>query len=335
MWSVVLKILSILGIILLSLLALVLTAALLVLFWPVSYRGAGTAKTGEYRACFRFRWLFGLVRGTYTYPEDGKLRIKALWITVYESGGNEKSGETPKDSLKEPAGRRAETPETRDAQAAAPEMRDTQTETPETRDSQAAVPETYALPETTPPEQDSQEKTSPEQSSPETASQAQNSPQKQPSAGNAAKVKGSQEQESEGTIPEKKKDLKNLKGQLLSYLDILRNKDNQELIQYGLERLGKIIRHIRPRYLRVQALAGLGEPDLTGYAYGIYCAVRPFLGKKCQVKITPDFERRILEGEAALRGRIMAATVLYHVCQVLLDKRLRRLTDQLRGRTAA
>lgn len=307
MWSVVLKILSILGIILLSLLALVLTAALLVLFWPVSYRGAGTAKTGEYRACFRFRWLFGLVRGTYTYPEDGKLRIKALWITVYESGGNEKSGETPKDSLKEPAGRRAET-----------------------RDTQAVVPETHALQETTPPEQDSQEKTSPEQNSLETASQEQSSPQEQPFAGNAAKEKGSQEQESEGTIPEKKKDLKNLKGQLLSYLNILRNKDNQELVLYGLERLGKIIRHIRPRYLRVQALAGLGEPDLTGYAYGIYCAVRPFLGKKCQVKITPDFERRILEGEAALRGRIMAATILYHVCSVLFDRRLRQMIDQLK-----
>lgn len=313
MWSVVLKILSILGIILLSLLALVLTAALLVLFWPVSYRGAGTAKTGEYRACFRFRWLFGLVRGTYTYPEDGKLRIKALWITVYESGGNEKSGETPKDSLKEPA-------ETRDSQAAMPQ----------TQDAQAAAPETHDLQETRPPEQDSQEKTSPEQNPLETASQAQNSPQEQLSAVNAAKEKGSQEQESEGTIPEKKKDLKNLKGQLLSYLNILRNKDNQELVLYGLERLGKIIRHIRPRYLRVQALAGLGEPDLTGYAYGIYCAVRPFLAKKCQVKITPDFERRILEGEAALRGRIMAATILYHVCSVLFDRRLRQMIDQLK-----
>lgn len=313
MWSVVLKILSILGIILLSLLALVLTAALLVLFWPVSYRGAGTAKTGEYRACFRFRWLFGLVRGTYTYPEDGKLRIKALWITVYESGGNEKSGETPKDSLKEPA-------ETRDSQAAMPQ----------TQDAQAAAPETHDLQETRPPEQDSQEKTSPEQNPLETASQAQNSPQEQLSAVNAAKEKGSQEQESEGTIPEKKKDLKNLKGQLLSYLNILRNKDNQELVLYGLERLGKIIRHIRPRYLRVQALAGLGEPDLTGYAYGIYCSVRPFLGKKCQVKITPDFERRILEGEAALRGRIMAATILYHVCSVLFDRRLRQMIDQLK-----
>lgn len=312
MWSVVLKILSILGIILLSLLALVLTAALLVLFWPVSYRGTGTAKMGEYRACFRFRWLFGLVRGTYTYPEDGKLRIKALWITVYESGGNEKPGETPKDSLKEPA-------ETRDSQAAMPQ----------TQDAQAAAPETHDLQEA-PPEQDSQEKTSPEQNPLETASQAQNSPQEQLSAGNAAKEKGSQEQESEGTIPEKKKDLKKLKGQLLSYLDILRNKDNQELIQYGLERLGKIIRHIRPRYLRVQALAGLGEPDLTGYAYGIYCAVRPFFGKKCQVKITPDFERRILEGEAALRGRIMAATILYHVCSVLFDRRLRQMIGQLK-----
>ena len=201
---------------------------------------------------------------------------------------------------------------------------------PQTQDAQAAAPETHDLQETRPPEQDSQEKTSPEQNPLETASQAQNSPQEQLSAVNAAKEKGSQEQESEGTIPEKKKDLKNLKGQLLSYLNILRNKDNQELVLYGLERLGKIIRHIRPRYLRVQALAGLGEPDLTGYAYGIYCAVRPFLGKKCQVKITPDFERRILEGEAALRGRIMAATILYHVCSVLFDRRLRQMIDQLK-----
>ena len=63
MWSVVLKILSILGIILLCLLALAVAALLLVLFCPVSYRGGGSARAGKYRAWFRFRWLFGLVRG--------------------------------------------------------------------------------------------------------------------------------------------------------------------------------------------------------------------------------------------------------------------------------
>lgn len=64
MWSMALKILSILGIILLCLLVLVLTALLLVLFCPVTYRGGATAHAGEYRVWFRFRWFLGLVRGT-------------------------------------------------------------------------------------------------------------------------------------------------------------------------------------------------------------------------------------------------------------------------------
>ena len=49
MWSVVLKILSILGIILLLLAAFALVILLLILFWPVSYRGGGSAQAGKYR----------------------------------------------------------------------------------------------------------------------------------------------------------------------------------------------------------------------------------------------------------------------------------------------
>ncbi len=79
MWSMALKILSILGIILLCLLVLVLTALLLVLFCPVTYRGGATAHAGEYRVWFRFRWFLGLVRGTFSYPGEGGTQIKLLW----------------------------------------------------------------------------------------------------------------------------------------------------------------------------------------------------------------------------------------------------------------
>lgn len=46
--------------------------------------------------------------------------------------------------------------------------------------------------------------------------------------------------------------------------------------------------------------------------------------------ITPDFERRVIEGEIVLGGRVMAAVVLHHVVRVLLDRRLRRLIDRLK-----
>lgn len=289
MWSVVLKILSILGITVLCLLAFLLTAALLVLFWPISYRGKCTASMGEYRVNFRFRWLFGLVRGTYEYPEDGKLRIKALWITVYESGGSEKvEGE------------------------------------------ETTPPEQFQQ-ENSPREPHSQAKTKTEPPARETLPQEEPLAENHPSSQGQEKDKGAQEQAKGEAAAEQKANQRDIREKLLFYLDILRNKDNQELVLYSLGRLGRIITHIRPRYLRARAVAGLGEPDLTGYAYGAYCAIRPFLGKKCQMNVTPDFERRILEGEAVLRGRVMAAAVLYHVCSVLFDRRLRQLTDQLRS----
>lgn len=95
MWSMALKILSILGIILLCLLVLVLTALLLVLFCPVTYRGGATAHAGEYRVWFRFRWFLGLVRGTFSYPGEGGTQIKLLWRTVY--GGGKRAEEDSKD----------------------------------------------------------------------------------------------------------------------------------------------------------------------------------------------------------------------------------------------
>lgn len=277
MWSVILKILSILGIILLCLLAFVLLTVLLVLFCPVVYRGGGTARPGEYQAWFRFRWLLGLVQGTFTYPEDGRLRIKALWLTIYDSGGKRKSEEST-------------------------EEQEPQTEE-KSREEQK--------PQESQPVEKDQEEQKPQESQPE-----EKSPEKQ----NAA----DREQ-----TPQSQK-ISDLKEKLQFYLGIVRDEDNQALVKYALDRLCSVIKSIRPRYLRAEAVAGLGEPDLTGYAYGIYWAVKPFLGKKCRVDITPDFERRILEGEVFLRGRITAAVLLYHVCKVLLDKRLRQLLDQLK-----
>ncbi len=302
MWSVVLKILSILGIILLCLLAFALTVVLLVLFCPVSYRGTGTARMGEYRACFRFRWLFGLVRGTYSYPEDGKLRIKVLWRTLYESGGDTKSGETPEESH------------------------------PNKRHPSVMPMTQVPQKEQEPREQGAQAETSPDDGSQQALPPGQ-SPQKVIQQGQDTRNATSQGQSPLGSgesDARQKTDYKDLKEKLSSFLEIVQNEDNRDLVRYGMGRLGRIIKHIRPRYLWVRAVAGFGEPDLTGYAYGIYCAIRPFLGKKCRVEITPDFEEKILEGEAVLRGRIMAATVLYYVCSVLLDRRLRQLLDMLK-----
>ncbi len=293
MWSVVLKILSILGIILLCLLALAVAALLLVLFCPVSYRGGGSARAGKYRAWFRFRWLFGLVRGFYAYPDSGSLKVKLLWLTVYDSGGKQEKA-SPEDKLSRQVAEAEEAPSEQTAiktEKQAP-LEQTAIKTGEQAPSEQAAIE----------------------------AEGQNSPN--PAASGEAWPDEAKE------APADK--LSGLKDKLTFYLEIVRDEENQELVKHGLTRLGKILKSIRPRFLRAEALVGLGEPDLTGYVYGIYWAVKPFLGKKCRMTVTPDFERRILEGEAVLGGRIMAATVLHHAVRVLLDRRLRRLLDKMK-----
>lgn len=293
MWSVVLKILSILGIILLCLLALAVAALLLVLFCPVSYRGGGSARAGKYRAWFRFRWLFGLVRGFYAYPDSGSLKVKLLWLTVYDSGGKQEKASSEDKLSRQVA----------EAEQAPSEQTAIKTE------KQAPLEQTaIKTGEQVPSEQAAIE------------AEGQNSPN--PAASGEAWPDEAKE------APADK--LSDLKDKLTFYLEIVRDEENQELVKHGLTRLGKILKSIRPRFLRAEALVGLGEPDLTGYVYGIYWAVKPFLGKKCRMTVTPDFERRILEGEAVLGGRIMAATVLHHAVRVLLDRRLRRLLDKMK-----
>lgn len=311
MWSVVLRILSILGIVLLLLLALALVILLLILFWPVSYRGGGSARAGRYQVWFRFRWLCGLLRGAYMYPEGG-FRFKLLWMTVYDSGRKPGNGTS--------RGRKAK-------QDAMPEEK--------TRHRENAVREnerTQCQP--SPVIGPAEDKTGQSPSgSGDRASDEIGKPSPPNIAGDSGKKEEkSSEREENGQNPPLSEKLSKMKESLRFYLDIVQDTANQELVKHALTRLYKIIKSLRPRFLHAEVLAGLGEPDLTGYAYGGYWAIKPFLGKKCHVTVTPDFERKILEGEFALGGRIMVATLAHHAVRVLLDRRLRRLLDRLKSR---
>lgn len=272
MLSVVWKILSILGIIVLILLAVLLTTVLLVLFLPVAYRGEGSANQGEYQMRFRFRWLLGLVRGRFTYDGSGELKIKALWLTLYDSGGKrqEKGKENSEKETETPVG--SETVSSAESEGNA-----------DSADQGAP----------------SQERQSGEQTS-------------------AARESSSDR-------------LSGLKEKLQAALAIVLDEDNQALTGYALNRLGRILRSIRPRSLHLEALIGTGQPDTTGYLYGAFWALRPFVSRRSHIVITPDFERQILEGEASFRGRVMAVVLLHHIVRVILDKRLRRLLDLLQN----
>ena len=90
MLAVILKILSILGIILLVLLGIVILLLLVVLFLPIVYRIRAEKTPDQLWAKAKIRWLFGLVRADYAYPEPGSFVVKVLWFTLYDSAKTSK-----------------------------------------------------------------------------------------------------------------------------------------------------------------------------------------------------------------------------------------------------
>ena len=90
MLTILFKILGILGILLLVLLGIALTVILLVLFFPLCYKAYGQKSADEMRFSVKVRWLFGLVRIFYDYPQPGKLLAKVLFFTVYDSSNERK-----------------------------------------------------------------------------------------------------------------------------------------------------------------------------------------------------------------------------------------------------
>lgn len=265
------------GILLLVLLGIALTVILLVLFFPLCYKAAGQKSAGEMRFSAKVRWLFGLVRISYDYPQPGKLLAKVLCFTVYDSSAEGK--EKKNDSSEKDTPKAAARPEAAIPQEAAPS------------DSQPSVKEPPV------PEQKSTEE-----------------------RGFFDKIRYTV-----GKICDK---IKHILNNITFYKDLWNDPETRGLLRHAGNRIGHILKSLRPRKLELTARVGTGSPDTTGYLYGIYGMILPKLGKG--ICITPDFEQAILEGNFKASGHFTIACVLFHSIRLLLDKRLRQLQHKIR-----
>ncbi len=302
MLAVVLKILSIIGIILLLLLCLVLLILLLVLFIPIVYRiDAGKTET-ELTVSARARWLFGFVRVNFQYPEPGRVIAKLLWKTLYDSGaksivsdtsvGDEQGNETSTDATGQ------QLSEQDKSEAVESQPSDAISLQADTAEQQADFAE-------------------------DTAEQEQLTFLEKLFA-KYEKIKY--------TIQQFCDKIKHIWNNISFYKKLLEDEQTKLLISHVFRRLGRILRHIRPRKLKVDGMFGTGSPDTTGYAYGVYSMFSPQLGR--HVYVVPDFEQKILVGEVHASGHITIFTLLINGLAILFDKRLRLLIRRLKNHEA-
>lgn len=312
MWDVVLKILAALGIVFLALLLLAILIILLVLFFPVTYRIRGKKSEEDMSLTVRANWLFGFLRVRYAYPEPGVFTARLLWFLLYrkklpggEAGEADEEGNDRQDTSKELGG------EETGGKAEAGNGGGGQPPKKEACDESPAEPAEDEAAENA--EETAAEKGG-EQGNPEPERQKNRLFEK------IQKIKYTI-----GNIYDK---IKEIWGNISYYTELMRRRETGELYAYVKFRVFKILKNIRPRHIRADILFGTGEPDTTGYIYGAYCMLSPFMGPRFLVR--PDFERTVLQGEFDISGHVTVFVLAFNALKLMFDRKFRWFMRKLK-----
>lgn len=356
MLGIFLQILSILGIILLAVLALSAAVLLLVLFFPVFYRISGEKDESGLRVRAKMRWLFGLLRVNYRYPEPGRLTVRFLWFKLYDAkitaGGEEGSGEKNSDEKRSGAGK-VSAEKSGDKMEKAPDGEPCDETGKNPARETAVKAENISVKEPG----DETEKASAEnlahtdrvssesvlpggEVSATGADGGNTESSASPDSEDRGQEASGDENTGKGKISQKiakiKYTIRNIYDKIKEiwenikyYIELLQEEDTKQLFSHVWFRLCKILRHIRPRHLRADVLFGAGSPDITGYAYGAYCMLSSALGPG--FRVTPDFDRAVLKAEFEVSGRITLWVLLVNALKLLLDRKLRQFIGKMKA----
>ena len=307
MLQVLLMILKILGTLILVILGVILAVLLLVLFVPVRYR-VDAAFDGKPGGGVLVSWLMHLVTVRVSYDGKATALVKVLWFRIFDKTvwpAEEEStntadradvqvGSVPEDEMDtiapiEPVS----VPKTVDSAntSVTSEAADCSRK-PESTTQRTAVSETQ-MPEV----KESEVKESEDKES--FISKISNAYQQI-----CGKVNAGQEKVE----------------QVRTFLN---DQENRKTIGLLWRQVKKLLRHVLPRKISGRVRFGFDDPATTGQ---ILTYISPFYGLYAKtLKLEPIFEEKVLDGELHVKGHIRAATLLWIVIRVVLNKNFRVL----------
>lgn len=115
------------------------------------------------------------------------------------------------------------------------------------------------------------------------------------------------------------------KNKLNTVINFFKDKVTKEGLKETYSSLKKLLKHIAPTKLKSTINFGTGDPCSTGQALGVISILYSFYGDK--VKIIPDFEKKVLEGEHKAKGRIRLLTILIIAIKLLVNKKFQLLKE--------
>ena len=288
-------ILKVIGIILLVVLALILTALLCVLFVPVKYRAVGSFDNTDIRAKAHVSWLLHLfaLHIEYAQETDGYIRlafVKKKLFDNYEAlddGDMDDAAKTEtEDKVSENTADESKIPADESAHVA-----DEQTEnesTAQTHNEQRTV---------------NDENQQIKQQTRLTHQKTYKKPHKKQFKDKSEKIKT-------GIYKLKRE-----------YSD----EKNKAAFLHLKKELFIILKRICPRLLKLTMVYSTGSPDTTGISLGILACFP--VGYTNRWRITPDFEseKPYAKGSFDIKGHVIVISILAATLRILFDKNCRRL----------
>lgn len=360
MISVILAILKIIGIVLLCLLGLLLLIILAVLLVPIRYQAAGSAAEKEIHARAGISWLLHLIQVKLELVnQKAGITVKLFGIpirrmgTLFESAENEEnpdSGNSSRKTDSEETGKNAESQRTdSNSETRIPKISDEVLESlpmeknvlSEERKADRTQPAVRTVNRQKESTSKSEEEQKPQkEKNPESAAEAKKAEKAQRNTDREsqkaertkqkeehAKRKEAQKEQKIQQKEEKRRRREKQREKLEDFLDQIQNPENQRAFRLVRTQTGKLLLHILPTRLSIQARVGLSDPAATGMLLGAFYALYPIY--QDHIRVTGEFETEVLEGSFRLKGRIRIGSLLMIVFPVIRDKNVRRLIKQV------
>ncbi len=328
--TIFLTILKVIGIILLVILALLL----LLLLSPVFYEGHGSVLDPEgseeldaeklkeqAEGGFTFHYLFHAVRGSFLYPGDPTLRVKALWMEVYPRKGTEDSGDGDVSvSPDNPAKQQLDADIAAGLSGKDPEVDSTNGNGSEAQGD-------------------------PDPASGESGgSLGENESTSNAEGGATGSSKGKRHKKRKATFEEflnhyERKIRKKCKEIYDKIVDIVRHLDyykrvwemeaTQKTVSKMTRLLGIYLPKLLPREWLVQGTVGLSDPAQTAKIFEVIGFLYPLIAD--HVEITPEFMLYRFDLKGHAKGRIVPMTLLILGLRVILDRDIRRTYKRIKN----
>ena len=292
MISIILSILKIIGIVLLCILGLILTAIIVVLFVPVRYKIVADSDINEvnkdYHVTAKFSWLLCLVRGRYNYPSEDGLIVKVGPFTVYGAEKKEKPPKKKKKKDKETEMSVKEDASTSDSSKEEIIEKEIEDNSTEKEDIYIGSVKRKTLKE-----------------------KIIYTWQKICDKINKVFTK-----------------IKYILANIKKYIGIIQTIEFKEAFELCKGSLARLFRMIKPRKLKISGKVGMTSPDQTGYVCAAIGVISPFFKK--QIHVIPDFDNFVIKGNVLIKGRIYIFVVLIVGIKVFFDKNIRKVVEMFK-----